>query len=264
MPDDITRSPAVTEPLYENPFQLDYDRLYAIAERQSEAYANAAPFPHAVIDDFFARQTYHAVKSAFPPGDSDIWKTPTNAHTIGKSVTRQGSLGLKESLFSELQRRLFMELSSSLFLKFMEDLTGISGLIADPYFAEGSFAMSRSGGLLDVHADFSHHDKLGLERRVNMLIYLNDEWSPDYGGALNLYDRNLEIMHEIDPIGNRVAIFTTSESSFHGFPDPIRCPRDVTRKSVNLYYYTAPRPERERQRILFPSDPEFCPIPTRD
>ena len=157
-----------------------------------------------------------------------------------------------------------MELHCSLFLNFLEKLTGINGLIPDPYFAEGSYAMSKSGGILDIHADFSHHDKLKLERRLNILIYLNDDWKKEYGGALNLYDANLNSVKKIYPLANRIAIFTTSENSFHGFPEAIKCPENIVRKSINLYYYSLPRNERQRKKILFPTDPSFTPTVTKD
>ena len=112
-----------------------------------------------------------------------------------------------------------MEFNSSLFITFLEKITGIEGLIPDPYFAEGSFTMSTNGGYLDIHADFSHHDKLKLERRVNVLIYINENWKENFGGGLNLYDEDLNKKKTIFPYGNSIAIFTTSDKSFHGFPE---------------------------------------------
>ena len=247
-----------------NLFEINYIELYKLAENLRESYNTSIPFPNCFIDYFFNPITYKNICNTFPPAESEIWKTPTNKHTINKSVTKQGPFGLKEYLFNENQRRLFMELHSSLFLNFLEKLTGIYGLIPDPYFAEGSYAMSKSGGILDIHADFSHHDKLNLERRLNILIYLNDDWRNEYEGALNLYDSNLTLVEKIYPVGNRIAIFTTSEDSFHGFPEKIKCPENVVRKSINLYYYTVPRNERERRKILFPADPNFTPTVTKD
>ena len=241
----------------ENLFPIDYKALYKKAETLSEEYNNASPFPNCFIDNFFEPLTYNNAVNTFPDQDSEIWKTPENIHTKGKSVTKQGSMGLKEYLFNESQRRLFMELHSGLFIAFLEKLTGISGLLPDPYFAEGSYAMSKRDGYLDIHADFSHHDKLGLERRVNIIIYLNNDWKNEYEGSLNFYDENLSVVKKIYPIGNRIAIFTTSDKSFHGFPEPIKCPENMVRKGINLYYYTAPTKERELKKVLFPSDPSF-------
>ena len=171
---------------------------------------------------------------------------------------------LKEFLFDENQRRLLMELNSSLFIRFIEKLSGIEGLIPDPYFAEGGYNIAGTGGVLGVPADFSHHDKIGLERRVNMLFYVNNEWDESYGGALSLYDKNVNFVKEIFPFGNRVVFFTTSPTSFHGFPKPLKTPKHIYRQSINLYYYTIPRKDREAKRILFPEDPEYVHIPTKE
>ncbi len=245
-------------------FAIDYRAIYQRADELQQHYLAAQPFPHVLIDDFFPEATYRQMCAAFPAPDSPIWKTPSNKHTQGKSVTKQGDLGLKEALFNEAQRRLFMELHSSLFLHFLERLTGVTGLLPDPYFAEGSFALSASGGFLDIHADFSHQDRTGLERRVNLLVYLNPDWQESYGGALKLYSPDLQPLQSIFPYGNRIAVFTTSPTSFHGFPEPITCPPDVYRRSLNLYYYTLPRAERKKDKILFPADPSFRPTVTTD
>ncbi len=39
-------------------------------------------------------------------------------------------------------------------------------------------------------------------------------------------------------MANRVLIFTTDVDSFHGHPEPMRCPQGVTRRSLALYYFT--------------------------
>ena len=40
------------------------------------------------------------------------------------------------------------------------------------------------------------------------------------------------------PIFNRMVVFNTTETSFHGHPEPLNCPKDRSRKSLALYYYT--------------------------
>jgi Rps23 Pro-64 3,4-dihydroxylase Tpa1-like proline 4-hydroxylase len=246
-----------------NPFEFKYPELYMMAEKKALEYKINKPFPHIVIDDFLSPSAYKKILRAFPKRDSEIWKTPTNKHTIGKSVTKNGVLGLKEYLYNEDARRFFYEFNSGLFLTFLEKLTGITGLISDPYFSEGGFHRTASGGKLDIHADFSHSDKLGLERRLNLIFYLNDDWQDSYGGRLGLYNKKLGRVVEIAPKGNRAAIFTTSESSFHGHPEPLTCPKNKFRKSIALYYYTAPRVSRKKSRIVFPIDPNFSPTVTK-
>ncbi len=97
------------------------------------------------------------------------------------------------------------------------------------------------------HADFNVHPKLKLDRRLNMLIYLNKDWREDYGGHLELWNRGgKECRKRILPIFNRTVVFSTTDTSFHGHPLPLTAPPGITRKSVSLYYYTAGRPAEER------------------
>lgn len=144
------------------------------------------------------------------------------------------------------------------------ETTGIKGLTSDPYFSEGGFHRIASGGFLNIHADFSHSDKLNLERRLNILFYLNDNWEDSYQGDLGLYDKKLNKIVSIKPYANRLVIFSTSDSSFHGHPEPLLCPDDIYRKSIALYYYTAPTGSRKKSRILFPTDPKFTPTITNN
>lgn len=242
----------------------DFFDLYELADKQKNNYEKSSPFPHIVIDQFLPKTTYNRIKKAFPKNNDEIWKTPSNIHTIGKSVTKNGSLGLKELGYSKDAQDFFRQLNSGLFLTFLERLTGIEGLLPDPYFSEGGFHRMTKDGYLDVHADFSHSDKLGLERRLNLIIYLNDGWLNSYGGDLGLYDKEVHKEVSIAPVGNRAVIFTTSDHSYHGHPDPLTCPKNRYRRSVALYYYSLPTADRKKSRILFPDDTKFSRKATAD
>jgi len=242
---------------------FNYDHLYTVAETTNVRFAQARPFPHVVIDDFLPPEAYASVRDCFPGPTDDIWKKPDNIHTRGKMVTKRGADDLKERQYSQEARRVFHEFNSSLFLRFLETLTGIKGLIGDPYFAEGGFHSSEDGGYLDVHADFSHHDLLGLERRLNLIMYLNDDWEETYGGALTLFDTDINPVSSVVPVGNRCLIFETSATSFHGHPEAMKLAPGVYRRSIALYYYSVPT-GREKSRIVFPADPEFVHKITTD
>jgi Rps23 Pro-64 3,4-dihydroxylase Tpa1-like proline 4-hydroxylase len=111
----------------------------------------------------------------------------------------------------------------------------------------GGLHQIERGGFLDVHIDFNVHPKLRLDRRLNMLIYLNHDWPEEYGGHLELWSRDMTSCEKrILPLFNRTVIFSTTDGSFHGHPRPLSCPEGRTRKSVSLYYYTSGRPEEER------------------
>ena len=88
-------------------------------------------------------------------------------------------------------KNLFYALNSRPFLLFLEQLSGIDGLIPDPHFAGGGIHVVANGGHLDIHADFNHHQKMNLERRMNDLIYLNKDWEADYGGSFEVWENDM-------------------------------------------------------------------------
>jgi 2OG-Fe(II) oxygenase superfamily len=88
-----------------------------------------------------------------------------------------------------------------------------------------------------------------VDRRLNVLVYLNEGWREEWGGALEMWDRDLRRRERrIAPHFNRTLVFLTTDYSYHGHPDPLDCPPGVTRKSVALHYYTNGRPDDEVSR----------------
>ena len=104
----------------------------------------------------------------------------------------------------------------------------------------GGLHQTLRDGHLNIHADFStHHTHENWARRVNILLYLNREWRDDWGGKLELWDEDMTACQaRVTPAGNRMLVFTTSGTSFHGHPDGLTCPPDVARRSMALYYFT--------------------------
>jgi hypothetical protein len=132
-------------------------------------------------------------------------------------------------------------LNSQAFLGFLEEMTGFHGLLSDPYFEGGGLHETKRGGHLGVHADFNVHERLKLERKLNLLVYLNEDWEDDYGGFLELWDRQMkECVIRVKPVFGRAVIFNTALDSFHGHPDPLNCPPERSRRSIATYYYSAP------------------------
>jgi Rps23 Pro-64 3,4-dihydroxylase Tpa1-like proline 4-hydroxylase len=223
----------------------------------AKSYNSAYPYPHAVCDDFLTPEAFDFVKHHFPKPESEVWKTPSNEFTINKSVTKRGDNDLKTDLFDIDQMKVINFLNSVPFIRFLENLTGISGLISDPYLAEAGFNVSRSGGILDHHADFSHHDHTGLERRINVIVYVSDYYEPSFGGALELLSPDGEMIKKIEPLPNRAIIFSTGEETYHGWDKPIEAPEEYERRSLNMYYYTVPRKERTKRKVKFVKNPGF-------
>jgi hypothetical protein len=135
--------------------------------------------------------------------------------------------------------RLAQYLNSGPFLNYLEKLTGIANLIADPSYFGGGVHWIENGGFLEVHADFNHLKKYNLARRINLLLYLNKDWKDEYHGHLELWDRSsMTKRKEVAPVFNRAVIFSTVKEALHGHPTPLSAPPGVARRSLALYYYT--------------------------
>jgi len=220
-------------------FRLDVDYLKALALEHREAYATASPFPHVVIDNFLPEALLEEVLKEFPNPKQIDWQTfQTPAEK--KLASRH------EQQMGDATRLLLYSLNSSTFITFLEILTGIDGVLPDPHFEGGGLHQIERGGFLKMHVDFNHHKKLRLDRRLNFLLYLNQDWKEEYGGHLELWDTNMtQCQKKILPLFNRCVVFSTTDFSYHGHPEPLTCPEDRTRKSLALYYYTNGRPAEE-------------------
>ncbi|QKR99449.1 2OG-Fe(II) oxygenase [Sphingomonas sp. CL5.1] len=201
-------------------------------EARAESYRTAAPFPHIVIDDFLDKSLLRNVAAHYPPIDKQQF--------FDRDQERFKYQFQPAAIDDPVALNLLAELNSEAFISFLEKMTGIEGLIPDPYFVGGGLHLTRKGGHLGVHADFNLHNILKLERRLNLLVYLNDDWDEAWGGSLELWDRQMKACEvRVAPDLGRAVVFSTSLDSFHGHPDPLACPDHRDRRSIATYYYTA-------------------------
>jgi hypothetical protein len=215
-----------------------------------EPFRAAAPFNHVVINNFFEPQIARGLAEEFPSFDSNIWVEYNNAIEIKKVCNSWEK-------FPRLTYSIFAYLNSPEFVAKMSILVG-EKLYPDPGLNGGGWHTHKAGGKLNTHLDYSLHPKLGLERRINLIVYVQPEWKPEYGGALGLWDasedgkRPCELKVQIHCNFNRAAIFDTSQHSWHGLPEPVRSPEGINRNSIATYYLCGPRPGvSERGKALF-------------
>jgi hypothetical protein len=219
--------------------EADLSFLMDFADKNSERYLTAKPFPHISIDNFLLPEVLDAVMRDFPARDSEPWQAMVDKDQ--KKFAANVVYKLAPSV-----RRVLYFLNSREIINFLEKLTGIEGLIPDPHYAGGGCHELRSGGFLKVHADFNWHKQMRLDRRINLLLYLNKDWQPEYGGNLELWDTTMtHKVAEYAPLFNRCVIFNTTDNSYHGNPVPVSCPPDRSRRSLAFYYYTNGRPAGE-------------------
>lgn len=222
--------------------KLNYESLYERAKQSSTLYKETLPFPHIVIDDFLEEDVVNTLFESFPSQSDIAWWKYDNV--FEKKLAQNNAL-----ILPPVYREIFKEFNSGEFIKFLEQLTSISGLLPDPHLGGGGLHQILPGGKLDVHADFNFHNDLWLHRRLNMLVYLNKEWKDEWNGHLELWDKGmLGCEKKIAPIFNRCVIFSTTDTAFHGHPEILLCPDGMSRKSIAMYYYTGKRPAIEVSR----------------
>ncbi len=223
-------------------FFFEPETLEKLAEQYEVTYQTAQPFPHVVVDGFVPDHYLEAVaKECSALSESEGWIRRDATKVLKKVDVRD------DWTLGPLTRQLLNQFNSATFINFLEKLTGISALIPDPHYIGGGLHQIERGGFLKIHADFNRHNRLKLDRRINALLYLNQPWDDSWGGQLELWDSTMTTCAEkIAPLFNRLVVFTTTDSSFHGHPDPLDCPPDVIRRSLALYYYTNGRPEHEQ------------------
>ncbi len=207
----------------------------------SEKYRNAHPFPHIYFDDFFDADALRPVVEEFP----ELGKEKADINYVNPNEDKFASKG--EARLGPAAKDLVHLLNSEPFLQFLQEMTGIQEtLIPDPYLEGGGYHQIKPGGFLKVHVDFHKHRAMQLDRRINVLVYLNEDWHEEYGGHFELWERDMsKCAVRIAPLFNRMAIFSTTDYSWHGHPDPLTCPPDRSRRSLALYYYTNGRPNDE-------------------
>lgn len=208
------------------------ESLVELGQKQRQSYASAHPFPHAVIEDFFDPAVIEGVLGEA----SQVDKAASYAKFVG-ARTETNKFAYLPQVVGPETARLVNFLNSGPVIAYLEKLTGIDGLLADPSYFGGGLHCIEQGGFLEVHADFNHLKRYNLERRINLLLYLNKDWRDEYNGKLELWDRTT-MAAEIAPVFNRCVIFSTTQDSLHGHPVPLKTPDGIARRSIALYYYT--------------------------
>jgi Rps23 Pro-64 3,4-dihydroxylase Tpa1-like proline 4-hydroxylase len=219
---------------------IDFEKLFSLLPEISSPYRSASPFPHVVLSDFVSKDCIGRILEEFSlAGESAKWHEHEAFSEGGEAATLKKKDSADFLQLGPTTRQLIWELNSRPFIQFLQRMTGIPRIISDPLAYGGGVHETIQGGLLKVHADFQKHPIYLLDRRLNLIVYLNHEWQESYGGELELWDESLTSCEQrILPEAGRCVIFNTNATSYHGHPHPLTCPANRTRKSIALYYYT--------------------------
>jgi len=225
-----------------------------LSKQLSAQYRLAKPFPYIVIDDFLPEMVLNNVVDEF--NKNEKWRYEQAKwikeyqvnkfywpHDIESTNNMPNDLPVINKLINYLQ--------SPMILKYLEELTGIKNLIPDELLMGGGLHKITMGGKLAIHADYKVHPVKKLYRRVNLLIYLNKDWKQEWGGNLELWDKEYyKLDVSVEPLFNRAVIFTITSESLHGHPVPLNTPENVSRNSIALYYFTEVNPYKDDDEPL--------------
>ena len=220
-------------------------------KQQAAAYGSEPPFDHVVIDNFFLPEVAETLSAEFPDFDDPVWHQYNNAIEVKKVCNNWNVFPVDTyNTFTMLNSAEFLELLGQTVVPQMK-------LYADPGLNGGGWHIHRRGGKLNTHLDYSLHPKLGLQRKLNIIIYLNKDWQKEWGGSLGLWSNESsekpgELSKSVWSKYNRAVIFDTTQNSWHGLPDPLQCPEAQYRKSMAAYFLCDPPKDVEtRGKALF-------------
>lgn len=201
-------------------------------------FQEADPFPSMAVDEFLNPEFAREVAAAYPTYD----EARGTGHEFS-AVNEKKKVQITDvAAFPQAVAKLNELLSSPGFIEDLEYITGIDNLLYDPELEGGGMHVTGPRGRLDVHVDFNYVEERKLHRRLNILVYLNEDWQDAWGGGVELWDKDVRrCAQSFMPVLNRCVLFATSDISFHGV-QPVTCPPDRQRMSFAAYYYTKEAP----------------------
>ena len=223
-------------------------------------YWNSQPFHHVVIDNFWSEDFAMKIASELPNYETEKVDAKYD-NPIEKKRTIQDWVKFETNTY-----RAFSFLVSESFSFFISSVINEPNLVADFGLHGGGIHMHQAGDYLNAHYDYDIHPKMGMQRKINIIIYMQPDWQDEWGGNLGLWshdpetDQPKEIIKSIVPKFNRAVIFDTTQNSWHGVTEGIFCPPGVYRKSLAAYYLIPVKPtynvENARKKALFVPRPE--------
>lgn len=225
-------------------FYFDPEDLARRAAALRESFRTARPFQHVVLEDFVPPEIMALLVREFP-GPADIaWDMHGPGRTQWSRDPRIAKLATSdETKFGAFTRHFMAQLNSATFVRFLEELTGIPEILPDVTYSHCGLHSTGPGGRLMMHTDVNRHPHgTKMHQILNLIVYLNEDWKDEYGGHLELWDRDRKPVQRYLPSANRAVLFNTGTKSLHGHPHPLTCPPDRRRNSLAVYYYLRDRP----------------------
>jgi Rps23 Pro-64 3,4-dihydroxylase Tpa1-like proline 4-hydroxylase len=202
------------------------------------------PFRHWLLNGAVSTGLLEQLAAGVPAADWPHWVCYSSAWEK-KRTTR--ALDMLPVCF----QLVFVWLMSNPWLARLEQLTGVQDLLADPDLHGAGLHVMDRGDYLTTHLDYNLHPQLLLERRLNLVLFLNQVWSEEWGGAFDLYDDMGEgPVKRIYPSFGQMVLWESSELAYHG-TQLVSLEAKHPRLTLACYYLSPPRPGVVRKRALF-------------
>jgi 2-oxoglutarate-Fe(II)-dependent oxygenase superfamily protein len=203
-----------------------------------ERLVRALPFPHLVLEGVFNPGLLNLIRGEFDSIGDGAWEAHRDTHENTHRSMMGARLGPASQLYFDI-------VNSGWFTEWISSITNVPYLLPDPKLFGGGLHESRTGGHFAVHRDFHYHRFVGLKNEMVFITYLNKDWRPEWGGALELWDRERKQCEvRIQPEFGHSVLMLHGPASFHGHPTPLSIPEGQTRRSVTAYYYTSPHADQ--------------------
>jgi Rps23 Pro-64 3,4-dihydroxylase Tpa1-like proline 4-hydroxylase len=202
-------------------------------------YKAGEPFPLVIIDNFLEESFADKLLSEFPVIDK-MDRSKDYVFGDKREQAKFESAGPNSQAYYDF-------LMSDEFAQVVSTISGET-LFMDPHFHGGGFHQSGDGGFLDTHVDFNiHPEHKDWLRVLNILLYLNKDWKPEYDGNLLVRTDPKNEPRAVAPLFNRCVMMWTSDITFHGFRK-MSLPAGVSRKSIAGYAYKIVDPNEVKAR----------------
>lgn len=202
-------------------------------QQLNNQFVGTPPYPMIVLDNFLPYDFAKSMQQEVDEIPSQYWTEFTRKNSYMRECTNMAPCAKAN--------QLAMEIHSQAGMTWLTKLTGIKDLIPDPYLVGAGYSQSFAGDSLKIHTDFNWNDKIRVHRMASLILYLSDEdWQEDWGGHIQFKDfNNKEVVQNVSPLFNRAVIWRHHKRGFHGYPDPMTCPADRSRKTFRIFFYVS-------------------------
>lgn len=205
---------------------------FSNTKKLNDTFVGTPPYPMIVLDDFLPINLALELEKECNTIPDHYWTEFTRRGSSMKECINMSVAPVAESFVNQFHSQQFM--------KWLTEITGIKDLIPDPYLVGAGYSKIKSGSSLKIHTDFNWNDSMKVHRMLSFIIYLNSDWKEEWGGHLQFNDfQNKNVIQRVPPLFNRAVLWRHHKKGFHGFPDPLTCPENITRNAFRLFFYVS-------------------------